>query len=146
MKNFIMAGQAVKVGEKVSLENNGTLLNVTIEFKSSIYAGIIEIFEKRIVLFDKLAKKAHIEVSEGDFVLFSECRRNPRRFITNKGTECETCDIIANRFTVIDQDVYEQNSLVFIEDMPSMSELIYTKKDREASNNKSLNIIEGDII
>ena len=139
-ERFIFAGQITDKGKKIKHNKGKVLLNVMVAATQEVYGGIKDEVEKRIILFQSQADKGFKEISRGDYVLFSACKRSPREYTTTKGTHVEDVDIIADRFTVLTPAQFEANSEAFDKDMPTLSELEFNSDDRKALEDKKTKI------
>ncbi len=128
--NFIFVGEVVEKSKKIKHGQGKNLINLMVAVTQEVYGGIIDEVEKRVVMFQNAANKAHTEISRGDYVLFSQCRRSPRAYTTTKGTYVEDINIIANRFTILTAEQYEANKDAFAADMPSVSDLTFKPEDK----------------
>ena len=130
-ERFIYAGEVVDKSKKIKHSEGKVLLNLMVSVTQEIYGGIKDEVSKKVLLFQRQADKGFKEISRGDYVLFSACKRSPRDYTTTKGTYVEELDIIADRFTVLTAEQWEANAEQFSADMPSLASLEFNEKDRE---------------
>lgn len=114
------------------------VINFTISKTREIVEGILETVKARVVLFGAEAEEAAVVIKEGDVVLFSEVRRNPRMFTTEAGTLVESVDLVARSFQVIPKSRYEAAKVALEKECISLSELEFTDADREAQTKTEL--------
>jgi hypothetical protein len=127
------AGIIMEKSELNELTSTGkAVINLVVAKTEEIIAGIKEQIEARVVLFGPLAARADAELEEGKVVMFN-VQKNPRIYVTEKGTRVETVDLVARGYTVLTKTQYEK-AKDQIEAMSfSANDLIFTDEDREAA-------------
>jgi SpoVK/Ycf46/Vps4 family AAA+-type ATPase len=133
MANTRFAGTIAEVSDLNTTNTSGkSVINMWVERTEEIIEGIKEEVRARIVLFGDLAEKAEDQIDEGKIVMFTNCQRNPRTYVTDLGTEVETVDIVARGFKVLTKTQYEKARDQIDAMSLTSSELEFTDKDRQA--------------
>ncbi len=128
---FYFPGQIVEKKELHELETKGTsVINFVAKFSQEIVKGFKEDFEKRIVMFARKAEEAEETIEEGDFVIFSCCKRNPRQFTTEAGNDIKSVDILAEQFKVVKEKDFPAIAKALKADIPDMNLLNFTDADQ----------------
>jgi len=141
---FYFPGQIVEKKELHELETKGTsVINFVAKFSQEIVKGFKEDFEKRIVMFARKAEEAEEKIKEGDFVIFSCCKRNPRQFTTEAGNDIKSVDILAEQFKVVKEKDFPAIAKALKESIPDMNLLNFTDADAAILKAKGA-ISEGD--
>jgi hypothetical protein len=126
------AGVVAEISDLNKTDTSGKpVINLWIERTEEIIEGIKEEIRARIVLFGSLAQKAAEEIEEGKVVMFTNCRRNPRAYVTDRGTEVETVDLVAQGYTVLTKTQYERAKDQIAARSISIDQLYFTDEDRE---------------
>ncbi len=139
LKSFYFPGEVVEIKEIRELDNGKSVLNIIAACTVEVVEGFKETVEKTMVLFARKADEADEKINEGDCVIFSRCKRNPRVFTTEAGNTIESVDIIAEQFQVMSKSVFAKvsNGLISAGKVPDMSELDFTDEDLAAITKKA---------
>lgn len=145
MANNRFAGTVADMSDlNVTNTSGRSVINMWVERMEEIIPGIPEAIRARIVLFGDLAEKAEAEIEEGKVVMFTNCQRNPRIYVTENGTEVEAVDVVARGFRVLSKAQYEKARAEIDKLSLTTDELEFTKADREAILAKFTQVDETD--
>jgi hypothetical protein len=125
------AGTIEEISELRVLNSGKAVTNVTVSRMQEIISGIKEEVKARIVLFADLAEKAHAELEKGKVVMFTNCQRNPRTYVTDQGTHVETVDVVSRGFVPLTKTQYEKARDQIDSLSLKIEDLQFTDKDRE---------------
>lgn len=147
IKSFHLPGMIVEKKPIKDLDGGKSVINFVVSYAQEVVEGFTEEIEKTIVLFSRKAIEADNGIEEGDFVVFSGCKRNPRTYTTLSGNTVEQLDIIAEQFKVVDIEQFENITAALVKagKVPDMSDLAFTDEDAEALITKNLQLSEPDI-
>lgn len=141
VKSFYYPGVVLEKSEIKELDDGKSVLNMIVERTIELFEGFTEKVEKRIVLFNRKAREADAQVSVGDCVIFSKCKRSPRSFTTDKGNFVETVDILAESFQVESTRAKFNKisaTLLSMHVIPESSDLDFTEADAEFLSGKAV--------
>jgi hypothetical protein len=126
------AGTIEEISELNTTNTKGRpVINMWCERMEEVIEGILEPVRARIVLFGDLAEKAFDAVEEGDIVMFLNCQRNPRIYVTELGTEVKAVDVVARGFKVLTPAQYKKAKDQIDELSLKATDLEFTDEDEQ---------------
>ena len=131
MGTKIYAGQVMELreGEFENLETNDTetILNIVIGNTKKLVGDIEVMVKQTAVLFRDIADQAKANFEVGDYILLYDVIRNPRVYVTGKGTKVETVDINLTRVGSVEK----LDEAVYAKSVKDLTAMMLTEKDLE---------------
>jgi hypothetical protein len=133
LKSFYYPGEVVEIKEPREMDSGQTVLNIIVKRTVEVIEDFKDEIEKTAVFFGRKADEAK-KLKVGDMVVLSRCRRNPRTFVTEKGSVIDTVDIIAENFQSVPKAKFAAISEAFEKKgvIPTPDELEFTDEDAAA--------------